>query len=237
MEFETELRPARLVQRYKRFLADVEDESGQWTVHCPNTGSMLGCAEPGSRVWLSRSSRRGRKYVYTWELVEMQEGVLVGVHTGRANDLVAEALDAGLLPDLQGYRQRRREARVPEAPMRADWLLEDPDGGGPPCFVEVKNVTAAVAAGTACFPDAVTDRGRRHLEVLADWVGAGGRAAVVFCVQRTDTERVRPAEEIDPAYARALRQAAARGVELAAVRMRPSPGAIVPERALPVLRE
>nr|WP_207161034.1 DNA/RNA nuclease SfsA [Halorhodospira halophila] len=226
---------ARLVRRYRRFLADVEDASGQqWTVHCPNTGSMLGCTEPGARVWLSHSTRPGRKYAQTWELVELPGEVVVGVHTGRANALVGEALDAGLLPELSGYASRRREVRVPDAPMRADWLLEGHPGGEPPCFVEVKNVTAAVEHGRALFPDAVTERGRRHLEVLTEWVRGGGRAALVFCVQRSDAQEVRPAEAIDPRYADALRAAAAEGVEIRAVRLHPSATGIRPDCALPV---
>ncbi|MFP4648455.1 MAG: DNA/RNA nuclease SfsA [Halorhodospira sp.] len=235
MEFDPPLREARLVRRYRRFLADVEDEhGGQWTVHCPNTGSMLGCAEPGSRVWLSHSRRPDRKYAYTWELVEVAQEVLVGVHTGRANVLVEEAIDAELLPALGAYTQRQREARVPEAPMRADWLLDGHPHGAPSCFVEVKNVTAAVDGGIAFFPDAVTERGRRHLAVLSDWVGRGGQAALVFCVQRADAVAVQPAEVIDPRYAEALRAAAEAGVRIAAVRLRPSLDGIVPERALPV---
>ncbi len=235
MEFEASLVEARLVRRYRRFLIDVEDAQGRrWTAHCPNTGSMQGCVEPGLRVWLSRSDRAGRKYAYTWELVEVAPGVVVGVHTGRANALVGEALDRGLVPGLDGYTERRREVRVPEAPMRADWLLDGHPRGDPPCFVEVKNVTAAVAGGTAFFPDAVTERGRRHLEVLTGWVGQGGRAALVFCVQRSDAWSVQPAAWIDPRYAEALRAAAAAGVEIAAVRLHPRATGIAPERALPV---
>ncbi|MFP4129705.1 MAG: DNA/RNA nuclease SfsA [Halorhodospira sp.] len=235
MEFEASLVEARLVRRYRRFLVDVEDAQGRrWTAHCPNTGSLLGCAEPGLRVWLSRSGRAGRKYAYTWELVEVAPGVVVGVHTGRANALVGEALDRGLVPGLGGYTERRREVRVPEAPMRADWLLDGHPRGDPPCFVEVKNVTAAVTGGTAFFPDAVTERGRRHLEVLTGWVGQGGRAALVFCVQRSDACSVQPAAWIDPRYAEALRAAAAAGVEIAAVRLHPMATGIAPERALPV---
>ncbi len=235
MEFDGPLLEARLVRRYQRFLVDVEDTQGRrWTAHCPNTGSMLGCAEPGLRVWLSHSSNAKRKYAYTWELVEVAPAVVVGVHTGRANALVGEALARGLLPGLEGYTERRREVQVPEAPMRADWLLDGHRDGAPPCFVEVKNVTAAVTGGTAFFPDAVTERGRRHLEVLTDWIARGGRAALVFCVQRTDACSVQPAASIDPRYAAALRDAAAAGVAITAVRLRPTTTGITPERTLPV---
>ncbi len=238
MRFEQPLRQAWLVRRYKRFLADVADAAGcEWTVHCPNTGSMLGCQAPGSRVWLSYSPRRGRKYAYTWELVEVDGGVLVGVHTGRANALVAEAIDTGCLPGLAGYEGRQQEVSVPDAPMRADWMLTGRKEDTPRCLVEVKNVTAAVEGGEAFFPDAVTERGRRHLGVLAQWVAEGGRAVVVYCVQRTDAEVVRPAEGIDPRYAEALRAASAAGVEVVAIRAQPSPYGIVPEQALSIRYE
>ncbi len=239
MQFPQPLTEARLVRRYRRFLVDVEGGDGKvWTAHCPNTGSMMGCTEPGSRVWLSHSPNPRRKYAYTWELVEVASGALVGVHTGRSNQLIGEALDAGLLPQWAGgYASRRAESRVPDLPMRADWLLQDHTGGEPDCFIEVKNVTAAVEEGVALFPDAVTERGRRHLDVLAEWVARGGRAGLVFCVQRTDAEEVRPAEAIDPDYAAALRRAIAAGVEVAALRLQPSPKGIVPDCPLPVRSE
>lgn len=233
MEFAEPLRPARLLRRYKRFLADVTTAEGEeLTVHCPNTGAMLGCAEPGSRIWLSHSSNPKRKYAYTWELVETAAGVLVGVHPGRANALVEEALAAGAIPELAGYSAPRREVRVPDAPMRADLLLQMAQGA---CYVEVKSVTAAVADGVALFPDAVSSRGSRHLEVLGEVVRRGGRAALVYAVQREDVCEVRPADGIDPAYGRALRAARAAGVELYALGARLSPQGIRLVRPLPVV--
>lgn len=225
MEFTRPLQAGVLRRRYKRFLADVDlDSGGMITCHCPNTGSMMGCAEPGSRVWLSRSDNPKRKYAHTWELVEAEPGVMVGINTGLANHLVAEALDSRLLPELAAYTDRRREAVVDGRPMRADFRLSD--GAGNDCVVEVKNVTAAVRGGVALFPDAVSERGRRHLEVLADLVTMGERAALVYCVQRADVTEVRPADEIDPAYGRALRDAMAAGVEVYAVGAEPGTAGI-----------
>ncbi|KAB7627635.1 DNA/RNA nuclease SfsA [Alkalilimnicola sp. S0819] len=234
MDFPETLREARLIRRYKRFLADVRGEDGElFTAHCPNTGSMLGCTEPGSRVWLSRSDNPKRKYAHTWELVELADGTRVGLHTGRSNALVEEAWREGLLPELAGYRELRREVSVPGMPMRADMRLRG--NGLSDCWLEVKNVTAAVEAGVAIFPDAVSERGTRHLGVLSRLVGRGERAVLVFCVQRDDVGEVRPADAIDPAYGRALRGAIAAGVEVYALGAQVGPRAISLNRRLPVV--
>lgn len=237
MRFEEPLQPATLIRRYKRFLADVRLADGsELTCHCPNTGAMLGCAEPGARVWMSRSANPRRKYAHTWELVEVAAGVLVGVHTGRTNALVAEAIAGGAVPELAGYASVRREVTVPDAPMRADFLLTG-HATERDCFVEVKNVTAAVTDdGIAVFPDAVSERGRRHLEVLTGLVAGGvARAATVFCAQRDDVVEIRPADAIDPAYGRALRAAREAGVELIGLGARATPEAVAVERGVPVV--
>ena len=233
MQFPEPLIPGRLVRRYKRFLADVVlDDGDEVTVHCPNTGAMLGCRDPGSRVWLSRSDSPSRKTPYTWELVETSGGVLVGIHTGRTNGLVAEALATGVVRELGGYDDIQREVRVGDAGSRLDFRL---DGGpGPPCYLEVKNVTAAVNDGVALFPDAVSTRASRHVQDLAALVGAGYRAALCFCVQREDVHEVRPADAIDPAYGKALRRAAAAGVEVMAYRCRVGPDAVALATPVPV---
>lgn len=231
MTFDDSLTAGSLIRRYQRFLADVALESGETvTAHCPNTGSMLGLKLAGNRVWLSRSANPKRKLAWTWELVEPAPGVLVGVHTGRANGLVREALEAGLIPELAGFDGVRPEARL-SARSRADLLL---DFSGRPCFVEVKSVTAAVEGDTGFFPDAVSERAGKHMEELAEAVGRGARAAVVFCVQREDVAAVRPADHIDPAFGRAMRRAVAAGVELFALGARVAPEAIVLARRLPV---
>jgi sugar fermentation stimulation protein A len=234
MQYPQPLVQGRLIRRYKRFLADVVLDDGEdVTAHCPNTGAMLGCQEPGSRVWLSRSGSASRKYPYTWELVETGCGVLVGIHTGRTNALVAEALAAGVIGELDGYAAVRREVRVAGSGSRLDFRLDD--GPGPPCYLEVKNVTAAVDAGMALFPDAVSTRAARHVEDLAALVDAGFRAVLCFCVQREDVREVRPADAIDPAYGEALRRAAANGVEVLAYRCRVGPEEVVLTDPVPVV--
>ncbi len=206
------LTEGRLIRRYRRFLADVRLRDGTVvTAHCPNTGSLLGCDRPGSPVWLSRAAGPRRRLAWTWELVEPVPGVRVCIHTGRTNAIVAEAVEGGRIAPLAGYARLRREVRFGREGSRADLLLEDPARGR--CFVEVKHVTAVDAAGRAIFPDAVTERGRRHLRELAHHRRAGDRAVLVFCVARGDARALRPADEIDPAYGAALREALAAGVE------------------------
>ncbi|MCG5497132.1 DNA/RNA nuclease SfsA [Ectothiorhodospira variabilis] len=224
--------PGTLQRRYKRFLADVTLDDGQEiTAHCPNTGSMMGCMEPGARVWLSRSDDPKRKCPHTWELVQAREGVLVGIHTGRSNALVEEAIRSGHLPTLANPTELRREVRYGRNRSRIDLLLTLDDT---PCYVEVKNVTAAVDNGVALFPDAVSTRGTRHLQELMAMVEEGHRAALVFCVQREDVTRVRPADEIDPDYGHWLRRAAESGVEILALGARVSTRDITLHRTLPV---
>ena len=233
MRFDPPFTEARLLKRYQRFLADVEFPDGRClTVHCPNTGSMLGCAEPGMRVWVSRASNPKRKYAWTWEQVEALPGVAVGIHTGRTNSLVREAIEAGLILELTGYPGLKGEVRAGEG-FRVDFLLsghrERPD-----CYLEVKNVTAAVRDGIALFPDAVSERASRHLRELMERVKAGQRAALCFCVQRDDVLEVRPADAIDPVYGRTLREAEAAGVELLAYAARVSPAETALYRAVPI---
>ena len=224
----------RLIKRYRRFLADVELEDGtSVTAHCPNTGSMLGCAEPGSRVWLSRSANPKRKYPFTWELVEVGGSVLVGINTVRSNALVREAVEDGIIRELAGYASIRSEIRYGGEGSRADLLLTG--GDGRPCFVEVKNVTAAVSGGIAVFPDAVTVRGTKHLRELTGVVADGGRAVLCFSVQRGDAREVRPADDIDPVYGRTLREALAAGVEAVAYRAEVSPAAVRLRSRIPVV--
>jgi len=217
MHFESPLVPARLERRYKRFLADVTLTDGTaLTVHCPNTGSMMGVAPPGCRVWLLLHASPTRNYAYSWELTELADGTLVGVNTHRSNALVAEAVKAGRFPVLAGYDAIIREQKYGTEASRIDLLLRG--SGRPDCYVEVKNVTAAVTDGIALFPDAVSERGTKHLREMIGIVATGARAVLVFCVQRPDVTEVRPADVIDPVYGRTLRDAIAHGVEVVAWR-------------------
>ncbi|MFY0637190.1 DNA/RNA nuclease SfsA [Maricaulis maris] len=213
MQFPTELIPGRLVKRYKRFFADVELADGALvTAHCANTGAMTGIKDPGLPVWLSRSDNPKRKLKFTWELVEA-EGTLIGALPNLANALAEEAVRAGVIAELAGYDSLRREVKYGEN-SRIDLLLESE--GRPPCWVEVKNVHWQRGPGIAEFPDGVTARGAKHLVELAGQVASGERAVQLFIVQRSDCEILRPAEDIDPVYARTLRESAAAGVEVLA---------------------
>jgi sugar fermentation stimulation protein A len=222
MIFTPPLVEARLVQRYKRFLADVKIGDQLVTVHCPNPGSMLGLALPGSRCWLM--PKIGTKLPYGWELVETaSSGVnaLVGINTARANAIVAEGLAAGAFPGLPNATISR-EVKV--GASRLDFRLADPENR--PCWAEVKSVTLSRRAGIAEFPDAKTDRGSRHLAELATLARSGQRAVLLFLVQRNDCREVRIAADIDPAYAAAMTQARARGVEIRAFSCEISPSGI-----------
>jgi sugar fermentation stimulation protein A len=217
MRFDPPLVAARLRLRYKRFLADMELEGRHVTVHCPNPGSMMGLAEPGSRCWLG--AKVGTKLPYAWELVETPAGAIVGIHTGRANAVVAEGLAAGRFPALPHARVQR-EVKVGRE-SRLDFRLED--SAGRPCWVEVKSVTLSRHAAIAEFPDARTARGARHLQELALLKQRGERAVLLFLAQRADCREMRIAADIDPAYAAALTQVRAQGVEIMAFSCEISP--------------
>ena len=209
MRFKTRLIRGALIQRYKRFLADVRLENGEIvTAHCTNTGSMMGCKEPGSSVYISRSDNLNRKLLYTWELIKT-DSTWVGINTLHPNKLVPEAVQSGVIAELSGYLSIRREVKV-SAHTRLDLCLEGPNGN---CFIEVKNVTLAMN-GTAAFPDAVSERGTKHLKALMRLKRQGHRAAIVFVIQRGDCSTFRPADEIDSEYGRWLRKAVKAGVEV-----------------------
>ena len=210
MQFPDPLLPGRLIRRYKRFLADVELESGDVvTAHCANSGSMLGVKEPGAEVWLSPARNPNRKLKYTWELVRA-DGGLVGINTSHPNGLVAEGIRTGAIPELAGYAELKREVKYGRN-SRIDILLTD--AGRPDCYVEVKNVHLMREPGLAEFPDSVTARGAKHLDELAEMVAAGHRAIMVYLVQRGDCDRVRMAADIDQVYDATLKRALGNGVE------------------------
>ena len=222
----------RLLRRYKRFLADIQLADGVITAACPNTGSMMGCCEPGSRVWLSQSDNAARKYRHTWEMVEVGE-VIIGINTGLPNRLVAEAIEDGTIGELSGYAGIRREVAFGEEGSRVDLLLEA--DGREPCYVEVKNVTAAASKGVALFPDCVSARGTKHLRELIRLKARGLRPVQLYCVQRGDVEEVRPADGIDHEYGRMLREALAAGVEVLAYRAEVTPTEIRLADRIPVV--
>ena len=237
MQYSSELIPATLLRRYKRFLADVELADGSViTVHSPNTGSMQGCADPGMRVWIRDAQNPKRKYRYAWELSQTDSGTLININTILTNHLVREGIERGVVAELQGYDTIRSEVAYGVQRSRIDLLLERLQvGEQQQCYVEVKNVTAYQGEATAIFPDAVTARGAKHLEELMHMVAQGQRAVIFFCVSRDDVTQVQPADAIDPHYGQVLRQALAQGVEALAYRVAVKGQAIELDRSLPVV--
>ncbi|TMM52789.1 DNA/RNA nuclease SfsA [Sulfitobacter sabulilitoris] len=234
MRFQTQLVPARLIKRYKRFLADCTLEgTGQTiTAHCANPGSMMGLAEPGQRVWLEPNDDPRKKLKFGWRLVDHGEGHFTGVDTGVPNRIVAEAIDARAIPALAAYGTCRREVRY-GTNSRIDMLLTEP--GLPDAYVEVKSVTLSRAPGLAEFPDSVTTRGARHLDELARVAQAGQRAVMLYLVQRTDCECLSLAADLDPAYATAYAAAQKKGVETLCFGTNISPNGIEMAHPLPLL--
>ncbi len=229
MEWPTPLIEGTLLKRYKRFFADIELADGTVVVaHCPNTGSMRGCAVAGSPVYISPSNNPKRKLAYTWEAVQ-RDGAWVGVHTGRANGIVAEAIEQGRIPELLPYDTMRPEVKYADN-SRIDLLLTHNETL---TYVEVKNTTLA-ADGLASFPDSVTTRGQKHMQALAQMVAEGHRAAVVFLVHRDDCERFTPADSIDPDYGVVLRKAFEAGVMVLPYQATVTQKEVVVNRLLPI---
>jgi len=220
MNYSQPLVKARLIKRYKRFLADVELADGsQITIHTANTGSMTGCAVPGSTVWISNSHNLKRKYLYSWEISTAHDASSnsknkIGINTLLANKLVKEAIENGHISMLEQFDKIETERPYGQENSRIDILVTQSDGQK--CYIEVKNVTASFEPGVAAFPDAVTARGRKHLRELESMVEQGERGIILFCVQREDIQSVRAAEEIDTAYAAGLKKAVENGVEVLA---------------------
>ena len=201
-----------LIKRYKRFLADVEINGGKLvTAHCPNTGSMKGCCEPGSPVYLSTHDNPKRKLKYTWEMIKMPTS-LVGVNTLVPNQLVFESVKADMVPELSGYERIDREVKV-SAHSRIDMALAAANRRR--CFVEIKNCSL-VDKRVAFFPDAVTARGLKHITELQSLVDSGFRGLMFYFIQRMDAEIFKPADQIDPEYGKSLRRAVKGGLEVLA---------------------
>jgi sugar fermentation stimulation protein A len=219
MLFDSALIPATLARRYKRFLADMVLENGDvTTVHVANPGAMTGLDRPLSRIWLSDSGNSLRKYPCTWELIEVDLGSgleLVGVNTSQPHELTAEAIAAGLIPELRDYASIRQEVKYGQK-SRVDFLLEDP--ARPTCYLEVKNVHLMRKPRLAEFPDSVTERGTKHLRELAQMRADGARAAMLYVIQVPSADRFAIARDIDPAYGLAFDQARKAGVEMLAWR-------------------
>lgn len=240
MKFDSPLVEGRLLRRYKRFLADIRLPDGQeLTAHCANTGAMTGCAPADARVWLSRSDNAKRKYPYSWQLVEVANGVLACINTSLTNKLVAEALAEGKIAELAEYDVCQSEVRYGDERSRIDFLLSHSEPrqqhACPPAYVEVKHVTLSLQPGVGSFPDAVTKRGQKHLRELMQQVQQGYRAVLVFIIMRTDVTLVQPEDAIDKDYGQLLRQAVAQGVEVIAYTTDISPQQIRLGHSIPVV--
>lgn len=230
--------PAMLLKRYKRFLADICLPDGtELTIHCPNTGSMKNCVLPGSPCWYSVSDSKTRKYPQTLEVVSAPGGHLAGINTTRTNELVEQALREDVIAELRGYKTLRREMVYGSEKSRIDFLLDQYSDDARLCYLEVKNVTLMEAEGEGFFPDAVSERGSKHLRELMAMVGQGHRAVLLFCVQHTGIQSVRAAAHIDSVYAITLRAARAAGVEVIAYAalIKPEQNIIKLDRSLPVI--
>jgi sugar fermentation stimulation protein A len=212
MQFSSPLIQGTLVKRYKRFLADVQLEDGSIVIaHCPNTGAMTGCAEPGWKVWLSPSNNPKRKLLYTWEVVLTDQHHWIGINTHKANALVKEAIQQNKIAELIGYETLQAEVKFGEENSRIDFLLRD--HGKQDCYVEVKSATL-LENKMGYFPDAKTLRGQKHLRELSLIASQGKRAVLLFCVQHSGIQSVQVAKHIDPDYANELKRAMLNGVQI-----------------------
>jgi sugar fermentation stimulation protein A len=228
MKFEG-LQKGKLIKRYKRFLTDIELEDGSVILaHCANSGSMKSCLEEGADVYCSPVKDPKRKTRFTWEMIRIGTG-WVGINTGIPNQVAFEWIRKGVITGFEKYDIMRREVKWEDS--RFDIFLEN---AVEKCFVEVKNVTLKVG-DVAMFPDAVTTRGRKHLETLIRVKKKGMRAVMLYFVQRMDVEAFAPAADIDPAYAETLNIAIAAGVEVLVVQAKVTPEEITFSRMLPVL--
>lgn len=221
MDYFPPLQSARLIKRYKRFLADVVTPEGETlTIHCANTGAMTGCATPGDTVWYSTSDSLTRKYPHSWELTETQQGHWICVNTLRANPLVREAIQGELIPQLTGYTRLQAEVKYGAERSRIDFLLQADNRRN--CYIEVKSVTLS-EHGKGYFPDAVTVRGQKHLRELTKIAENGERAVLFFAVLHSGIEDVSPARHIDAQYAELLARAQQSGVEVLCYKAQLSP--------------
>ena len=228
MIFQNKLLHGTLIKRYKRFLAEIRlDDGTEVVAHCTNSGSMKSCLENGAEVYLTPVTDPKRRTKFTWEMIKIN-GSWVGINTANPNKLAFEAISAGLIPELSGYTNVKREVVFGDS--RFDIFAENETGK---CFVEVKNVSLK-EGNYALFPDAVTTRGQKHLKTLMEVKAHGLRAVMLYIVQRIDVEVFAPAMEIDPEYAKVLKQAVNAGVEVIVLQVEITPEGIYIKKKLPV---
>jgi sugar fermentation stimulation protein A len=238
MKYQPALQPATLIKRYKRFLADLQPNTGaEFTAHCANTGKMTGCAEPGFSAFYSTSDNSKRKYPHSLELTQNHLAQFICVNTAIANKVVAEAINANVITELSGYQQLQSEVKYGDENSRIDFLLSDEQRAN--CYVEVKSVTLLSQdnphSGQGYFPDAHTLRGQKHLRELITMAEQGHRAVLVFAVLHQGITQVSAAAHIDEQYAQLLQQAIQRGVEVLVYKAAISPSEIVLTKKLPFI--
>lgn len=227
MVFKESLVHGQLIKRYKRFLADVKLDSGEIiTAHCTNSGSMKSCLEDNAEVYLTPIDDPKRKTKFTWEMIKIN-GDWVGINTGNPNKLAFDAVKNGEIEKLKGYTEVQREVTFGDS--RFDVMAKNDKET---CFIEVKNVTFK-EGDYALFPDAVTTRGKKHLETLIKVKEQGMRAVMLYIIQRTDVSVFAPAKEIDPEYAKTLKKAFEKGVEVIPMQVKVSPEKIDLLKELP----
>jgi sugar fermentation stimulation protein A len=220
------LYPGVLIKRYKRFMADIELDSGETiTAHCPNTGPMTGVSLPGSRVYVSHSNNPNRKLAYTWELIEVHdhEPTWVGINTSLPNRVVKQLLKEHSLPELGPYQKIQTEVTYGQERSRVDFRLTGKEGQKE-IYLEVKNTTWAKQR-LALFPDTVTTRGQKHLRELTGLL-PDARAVILYFINRADCSHFAPGDEADPHYGQLLRQAIAAGLEVLPCRFEVSPDGV-----------
>jgi len=231
MKFENELISGKLIKRYKRFLTDVElDDGSLVTAHTANTGSMKTAIAPGWSVMLSKSDNPKRKLAYTLELTHNGEN-WIGVNTSVPNKLAYNAVEEGLIEELRGHDELKREVKIGKS--RIDLMARY---GEKKCYIEVKNVSMKVQGeNVASFPDSVSTRALKHLHELQGIVQSGGRACMIYIIQREDVDSFTPAYDIDPEYSHEVLKAKRAGVELFALQYSPGPSGIFFKRQLPII--
>jgi sugar fermentation stimulation protein A len=235
MKFEPALIKTTLVKRYKRFLADVvDDKQSEFTAHCPNTGSMKNCWQPGWAAWLLDSQNSKRKYLYTWVLTQNDANDYIGINTHYANSLVYEAIVEQKIPELSDYQAIQREVKYGDENSRIDILLTDK--ANTKTYIEIKSVTLLEQNGEGYFPDSVSTRGQKHLRELISCAQQGHRAILFFLVQHSGIQSVSAAAHIDPTYAQLLDQAITAGVEVLAYKCKISPAEISVDHSVPFVK-
>ena len=212
MQFSSSLIEAKLIKRYKRFLADVIFKNGEKkTVYCPNPGSMIGLTQMNTKIWLQESINKNTKYKFIWRLVENNTGKLICIDTQMANKIVYENLLKKNIPELKKYEEIILEPKVTDG-SRLDFLLKSK--GEKSCYIEVKSSTLSRDPDISEFPDSVTLRGSKHLSLLTNLKNDGFRAIQIYLIQRSDTNCFKIAKDIDQQYFKSFQIAKKSGVEI-----------------------